>query len=119
MTPEVKSPRQDSRLVRNAVWYATGVIVLAAAIAAGVIVWSALSTGDTCADADFAVCTDPARAILAFGPTLVLLLGGLGAFVQTYRVWQSAGRWQIWQGAGWALLVLMIVFGSFAVGIAA
>lgn len=118
MTPEVKSLRQESQVARRAVWYAAGVIVLAATIAAGVIVWSALSTGDTCADADFAVCTDPARAILAFGPTLVLLLGGLGAFVQTYRVWQSAGRWQIWQGAGWALLVLMIVYGSFAVGIA-
>ena len=118
MTPDVKNSQQDSRLARNAVWYAASVIALAAAVAAGVIVWAALNTGDTCADADFAVCTDPARAILAFGPTVLLLLGGLGAFVQTYRVWRSAGRWQIWQGAGWALFVLMIIYETFASGVA-
>ncbi len=119
MTADVKSPRQDTHLARNTVRYAASVIALAAAIAAGVIVWAALNTGDTCVDADFAVCTDPARAILAFGPTLVLLLGGLGAFVQTYRVWKAAGKWQIWHGTGWALFVLMIVYGGFAAGVAA
>ena len=118
MTAEVKNPRSDSRLARTAMWYAAGVIALAAVVAAGVIVWASLNTGDTCADADFTVCTDPARAILAFGPVLILLLGGLGAFVQTFRVWQAAGRWQIWHGTGWALFVLMVLYAGFAAGIA-
>ena len=40
---------------------------------------------------------------------LILLLGGLGAFVRTYQVCRARGRWWIWQGAGWFLLVLMLV----------
>jgi len=36
----------------------------------------------------------------------ILLAGGIGAFVKTYRVWQEEGAWQ---GAGWFLLTLMLV----------
>jgi hypothetical protein len=39
----------------------------------------------------------------------VLLLGGIGAFIQTYRVWRRRGTWPIWQGAGWFLLTLMLL----------
>jgi hypothetical protein len=42
-------------------------------------------------------------------PIAELLLGGIGAFVRTYRVWRAGGRWWIWQGAGWFLLVLMLL----------
>lgn len=40
---------------------------------------------------------------------VVLFLGGLGAFVRTYRVWKADGAWVAWQGAGWFLLTLMLV----------
>ncbi|HEX2286747.1 MAG TPA: hypothetical protein VHI10_18320 [Mycobacterium sp.] len=39
----------------------------------------------------------------------ILFLGGVGAFVKTYRVWKEQGAWPAWQGAGWFLLVLMLV----------
>ena len=39
----------------------------------------------------------------------ILLGGGIGAFVKTYRVWKEEGAWPAWQGAGWFLLTLMLV----------
>jgi VIT1/CCC1 family predicted Fe2+/Mn2+ transporter len=39
----------------------------------------------------------------------ILLIGGIGAFVKTYREWKAEGAWPAWQGAGWFLLVLMLV----------
>ncbi|MDI9915016.1 hypothetical protein [Rhodococcus sp. IEGM 1379] len=53
--------------------------------------------------------------VLAFAPSAVFLIGGLAAFVQTYRVWRRGGTWPIWQGAGWFLMVLML----FSLGLAA
>ena len=38
----------------------------------------------------------------------VLFLGGIGAFVQTYRLWKVEAAWVPWQGAGWFLLTLML-----------
>lgn len=39
----------------------------------------------------------------------ILFVGGIGAFVKTYREWKAEGGWPAWQGAGWFLLVLMLV----------
>ena len=39
----------------------------------------------------------------------ILLAGGIGAFVRTYRVWKHRGARPAWQGAEWFLLVLMLV----------
>jgi len=39
----------------------------------------------------------------------ILFGGGIGAFVKTYREWKAEGAWVAWQGAGWFLLVLMLV----------
>ena len=39
----------------------------------------------------------------------VMLIGGIGAFVKTYRMWKAQGAWPAWQGAGWFLLTLMLV----------
>ena len=45
----------------------------------------------------------------ALGTPIVLLVGGIAAFIKTYRVWRAGGTWPIWQGAGWFLLTLMLV----------
>ncbi|MBX7431813.1 hypothetical protein JDV09_06775 [Mycobacterium sp. Y57] len=60
-----------------------------------------------------------AFAFYAFGPrdsvyaaALVptfLLVGGVGAFIRTYREWKAERGWVAWQGAGWFLLLLMLV----------
>jgi hypothetical protein len=44
----------------------------------------------------------------ALVPTF-LFLGGVGAFVQTYREWKADRGWVEWQGSGWFLMVLMLV----------
>src|SRR5262249_1417321 len=54
-------------------------------------------------------CSVVQRNALAIGPPLILFVGGLGAFVRTYQVWRASGGWWIWQGAGWFLLVMMLV----------
>ena len=39
----------------------------------------------------------------------ILFLGGVGAFVRTYRLWKAEGAWVAWHGAGWFLLISMLV----------
>ncbi|MDA4110778.1 hypothetical protein [Mycolicibacterium holsaticum] len=40
----------------------------------------------------------------------ILLVGGIGAFVRTYHLWKAEDSgWVAWQGAGWFLLLLMLV----------
>jgi hypothetical protein len=63
-------------------------------------------------------CTRVQRNLLGIGSPLILLLGGLGAFVRTYQVWRARGRWWIWQGAGWFLMVLMLVVLTMTVPVA-
>ncbi|WP_299556950.1 hypothetical protein [uncultured Mycolicibacterium sp.] len=41
-------------------------------------------------------------------PTIALV-GALGAFLRTYRVWKARGTWVVWQGAGWFLLAFSLV----------
>ena len=40
---------------------------------------------------------------------IFLFLGGVGAFIQTYRVWKAGGGWAGWQGAGWFLMLVMLI----------
>ena len=49
----------------------------------------------------------------------ILFSGGIGAFVQTYRVWRVEGVWPIWQAAGWVLLLLFLVCLSVPFAVAA
>jgi hypothetical protein len=55
---------------------------------------------------------DKASLVLASSVPAILLLGGIGAFVKAYRVWRAGGTWPMWQGAGWFLLTLMLVYLS-------
>jgi hypothetical protein len=54
-------------------------------------------------------CTARESVIAASLIPSILLAGGIGAFVKTYRVWHQQGAWPAWQGAGWFLLLLMLV----------
>jgi hypothetical protein len=58
---------------------------------------------------------DPDSSMWLVGVPACLLLGGIGAFVQTYRVWKSDGSWPVWQGAGWLLFILMLLTLSLPV----
>ncbi|MCT7658789.1 hypothetical protein [Mycobacterium deserti] len=58
----------------------------------------------------FAVYVVLARESVVSASTVpaILFVGGVGAFVKTYREWKAQGAWVAWQGAGWFLLVSML-----------
>ena len=56
----------------------------------------------------FYALTERDSVVAASAVPLVLLFGGIGAFVKTYEVWKAEGAWPAWQGAGWFLLTFML-----------
>ncbi|MFC6010474.1 hypothetical protein [Nocardia lasii] len=99
---------------RRAALYGVVVVGVAALVFAVVNVWAAGRDG--CAEASTHLCDTPAKAAVVIGPSLVLLLGGLGAFVQTYREYRDGKPWVTWQGAGWFLFILMTVYLAIGSG---
>ncbi len=97
--------RRDEE-VRAAFRYAA----LFAAAGVGFLVLAALLVSG-CSSADIATvaCGRTERTLLGLGPPLILLAGGAGAFVRTYRVWRAEGTWWGWQGAGWFLFTVMLL----------
>ena len=73
----------EDAVYRRAAVYGVIVVGVAALVFAAVTVWAAGRGG--CAGASTHLCDTPARAAVVIGPSLVLMLGGIGAFVQTYR----------------------------------
>ncbi|MBY4228597.1 hypothetical protein HQO39_16315 [Rhodococcus fascians] len=115
MSNDVEKRWSDPRQMRRAGLYVVAVVsVTAAVLVAGVIV--GIGQAEECRDAAFRICRDPARMLIAVGPPVLLLIGGLGAFVRTYRVWRAGGVWPIWQGAGWILLLLMLAYLGLSSG---
>ncbi len=98
----------DSRVGRQALFYSIVVIALAALTAVVAAIWAGGRAA--CADAATALCDSAAETAVLLGPTVILLAGGVGAFVRTYVEWRRGRRWPFWQGAGWFLFVLMIVY---------
>ncbi|BBY07461.1 hypothetical protein [Mycobacterium noviomagense] len=98
---------QEDSEVQAAVRFA----LLAAAAGVGFLIVAALwvSTCKGQMALDTAACGAPQRALLAFGGPVILLAGGGWAFLRTYRVWRDRGTWWAWQGAGWFLLMLMLL----------
>jgi hypothetical protein len=98
---------QEDSEVQAAVRFA----LLAAAAGVGFLIVAALwvSTCKGQMALDTVACGAPQRALLAFGAPAILLAGGGWAFLRTYRVWRDRGTWWAWQGAGWFLLMLMLL----------
>ncbi|WP_024796319.1 hypothetical protein [Tomitella biformata] len=100
---------------RRAVAYTAAVAVLAVIIS---VVFSYLTTDapGSCATEEVFSCISVNRLILTFGPSGVLALGGIGAFIKTLRTWRVGGPWMVWHASGWVLFVLMIMFVATAGG---
>jgi hypothetical protein len=96
----------DDGDVRSAVRF--GLVVAVAGV--GFLVVAALLVG-SChgAIADSAACGPPQRLALGLGAPVILLIGGLRAFVRTYQTWKQRHTWWAWQGAGWFLMLLMLL----------
>ncbi|MBS4728994.1 hypothetical protein MSM1_11845 [Mycobacterium sp. SM1] len=98
---------QEDGEVRAAVRFA----VLATAAGVGFLIVAALWVS-TCGgelSVDTAACGNPQRVLLALGAPAILLASGIRAFLRTYRIWHEHGTWWAWQGAGWFLLMLMLL----------
>lgn len=93
--------------MQSAVRFSVWATVAAVAFFTVAALWVSTCNGATAIDT--AACGLPQRTLLAFGAPVILLAGGLRAFVKTYRVWRENGTWWAWQGAGWFLLTLMLL----------
>ncbi|WP_305094070.1 hypothetical protein [Prescottella sp. R16] len=101
MTRDVEKRWSDPRGFRAAVVAVAGVIAVAA-----VILVVLLAVGAS-------------HVAIVIAPSAVLLLGGIGLFVQAYRAWRRGGVWPIWQGAGWFVFVFALVYLGISVQSAA
>ncbi|GAB4586886.1 hypothetical protein [Nocardia sp. IFM 10818] len=115
MVDDVEKRWRDPRLFRQAVKYVVAVLVVTAVAAGLAVVWA--SSRQACLDAESMLCDTSSRLVVGMIPGGILLLDGLGAFVITVREWRAGHAWPIWQGAGWFLLVLMVVYLSVAGGV--
>jgi hypothetical protein len=112
----MQTPRESSRGDRlgqedGEVQAAVRFAILAAAAGVGFLIAAALwaSTCDGEIGVDTVACGAPQRMLLAVGAPVILLASGIRAFLRTYRVWRERGIWWAWQGAGWFLLMLMLL----------
>lgn len=53
--------------------------------------------------------SESVQNVLVIASPVVVMIGAIAMLVRTYRVWKSGGRWQMWQGGAWFLLVFFIV----------
>jgi hypothetical protein len=98
---------QDRKGFARAVWFSTAIVALALATFVATIIW--MGQCSVSVQAGEGLCARHGTPLIALAAPGVLLLGGTIAFVQTYRVWRRRESWWIWQGAGWFLLLLMVV----------
>lgn len=114
MVNDVEKRWSNPETFRHAAWYVVTVLVLTGIAMALVLVWAASRPG--CSDADTLLCDTLSRLVVGLVPGGLLLLGGIGAFVQTFRQWRKGGTWPIWQGAGWFLFTLMVAYLAISAG---
>jgi hypothetical protein len=98
---------REDREVHAAIRFAVLAAIAGLAFVVVAAVWASTCTGAMAIDT--VACGAPQRTILAFGAPVILLAAGCWAFVRTYRIWRDYGTWWAWQGAGWFLLMLMLL----------
>ncbi|MFH5210790.1 hypothetical protein ACHIPZ_21675 [Antrihabitans sp. NCIMB 15449] len=104
---------ERQKTARDAQLYTLAVVSLALIV---LIVSAALAaaSGNECAEDTVLACHSTARAMIAYVPSTLLLVGAVGAFVRTYQVWRRNDEWRIWHGAGWVLFVVLAIYLGMA-----
>ena len=92
--------------VIEAVRFSAVVAVVAIVFMAVAQVWIGTCGASTY---DALACGAPQLTLLTLGAPLILLAGGLRAFLRSYQVWRDEGISWPWQGAGWFLTVAMLL----------
>ncbi|MBV9092120.1 MAG: hypothetical protein JO044_19770 [Mycobacteriaceae bacterium] len=119
MAPDTGEPRRDRRTFAGAARFTAIVVAIALVVLLAALLWlNDCKTGSASGQVSLARCNAIQRNTLALGPAVILAVGGVMAFVRTYRVWRARGGWWIWQGAGWFLMLLMLVVLTMTVPVA-
>lgn len=84
-------------------------VVLAAAVLIIAIVWLGSRRGE-CFDTDALVCSPRDRRLLVFAPSLMLLLGSVGAILRASPRWHRLRRLYIRPYMAWILSGLALVY---------
>ena len=92
--------------VIEAVRFSATVAVVAIVFMAVAQVWIGTCGASTF---DALACGAPQVTSLALGAPLILLAGGLRAFLRTYQVSRDGGISWPWQGAGWFLIAATLL----------
>jgi hypothetical protein len=111
---DVEKHWHDPRMYRRAAGYCVGVLIIATLVFAVVDEWA--GRREACVGSHRTFCDGPAQVAILVGPGLVLVIGTIGAFVATYRVWRGHRAWPIWQGAGWFLMTVSLAYLAIASG---
>jgi len=106
-TEDLRHTDPDARDgVRDAVRFSVGVAVSAAVFLAVASLWVGTCGGSTF---DTVACGAPQLTLLALGAPLILLGGGMWAFLRTYQAWRQRGTASPWHAAGWVLMTAMLL----------
>ena len=92
--------------VLDAVRFSAVVVVAAVVFLAVAQVWVGTCGASTF---DALACGAPQVTFLALGAPLILLTGGLRAFLRTFQVSRDGGISWPWQGAGWFLIAATLL----------
>ena len=117
MAPDTSNPRRDRQTFAAAARFTGVVVAIALMVLFGCLAWVHGCKSGT-DQVSLAHCSGLKRNSLAVGPAAILAIGGIWAFVRTYQVWRARGGWWIWQGAGWFLMLLMLVVLAMTVPVA-
>ncbi|GAB2531598.1 hypothetical protein [Nocardia heshunensis] len=110
MVNDVEKRWNDPSMLRHATQYVLAVLGVTAVGAVISVVWA--SARPRCLNADSMLCDATSRVVVGLVPGGLLLLGGIGALVLAFRAWRDERAWPIWQGVGWFLFTLMVVYLS-------
>jgi hypothetical protein len=111
---DVEKRWHDPGMYRHAVEYCAGVLIATVLVFAAIYEWA--DRRESCARAAHAFCDTTSRTTILLGPGFVLIVGTVGAFITTYRIWRRHRAWPIWQGAAWFLMVVTLAYLAIGAG---
>ncbi|GAB0107011.1 hypothetical protein JMUB6875_60020 [Nocardia sp. JMUB6875] len=112
MVNDVEKRWNDPSMLRHATTYVLAVLGATAVAAVIVLIWAAARPA--CLNEGSSLCDATSRVVVGLVPGGILLAGGIGALVIAFRAWRAERAWPIWQGVGWFLFTIMVVYLSIA-----
>jgi len=108
----VNTPEREKQVCRACI-YGLGFLATAIVVFIVCAVWVSHDP-NACAPTAPGDCSKIAWGTLVFAPFAILLLGGAGAAVQTFRAYKNGDEYQQWHIVMWLLLVCMVTYVGFS-----